>query len=90
MQETIEFELLYSQYFKIVIVKKSTISFHQAHFIDTLPDITPMSTTLVYLNLSFNNFQVGVQLNVDIVQKFAKNLTLTESNMNFCFYIFFF
>uniref|UniRef100_A0A2C9KTQ7 Leucine-rich repeat-containing protein 63 n=1 Tax=Biomphalaria glabrata TaxID=6526 RepID=A0A2C9KTQ7_BIOGL len=29
----------------------------KAHFIDTLPDITPMSTTLVYLNLSFNNFQ---------------------------------
>ncbi|KAL8588853.1 hypothetical protein ACOMHN_011568 [Nucella lapillus] len=29
----------------------------KAHFIDALPDISPLSRTLVYLNLSFNNFK---------------------------------
>ncbi|KAK7480474.1 hypothetical protein BaRGS_00028291 [Batillaria attramentaria] len=28
----------------------------KAHFIDVLPDITPLSRTIVYLNLSFNDF----------------------------------
>ncbi|KAH9490271.1 hypothetical protein Btru_035319 [Bulinus truncatus] len=30
----------------------------KAHFIDTLPDISPMTSSLIYLNLSFNNFQI--------------------------------
>ena len=30
----------------------------QAHFIDRLPDISSLSTTLVHINLSFNYFTV--------------------------------
>jgi hypothetical protein len=30
----------------------------KAHFIDQLPDISPLYSTLVYINLSFNNFSV--------------------------------
>lgn len=31
----------------------------KAHFIDKLPDINSLKKTLIYINLSFNNFQVG-------------------------------
>ncbi len=30
----------------------------KAHFIDELPDIASLKKTLIYLNLSFNNFKV--------------------------------
>jgi len=33
----------------------------QAHFITELPDITPLLRSLVYLNLSFNDFVVSMQ-----------------------------
>ena len=29
----------------------------KAHFISTLPDLSPLSTTLVYLNVSFNDLR---------------------------------
>jgi len=34
----------------------------KAHFIDTIPDISPITTSLRYLNLSFNNFTVSQYL----------------------------
>ena len=33
----------------------------KALFIDTLPDLTSLKSTLVYANLSFNNFKVTRQ-----------------------------
>ena len=32
----------------------------QAHFVADLPDISPLSRKLVYLNLSFNDFAVSI------------------------------
>ena len=29
----------------------------KANFIDTLPDITPLKSTVVYINLSYNHFE---------------------------------
>lgn len=34
----------------------------KAHFIDMMPDISPITNSLRYLNLSFNNFTVSEQL----------------------------
>ena len=48
---------LYNVIFKII---KGL--FFQAHFITAVPDITPLSLTLVDLNLSFNNFRVRFPL----------------------------
>lgn len=31
----------------------------KAHFIDSIPDISPITSTIRYLNLSFNNFTVS-------------------------------
>lgn len=39
------------------LIAGSTALSLKAHFIDALPDVTPLSSTLVYLNLSFNNFK---------------------------------
>ncbi|KAK7090541.1 leucine-rich repeat-containing protein 63-like [Littorina saxatilis] len=39
------------------LIAGGTVLSLKAHFIDALPDISPLSRTLVYLNLSFNNFQ---------------------------------
>lgn len=30
----------------------------KSHFIDKLPDLSSLTTTLIYVNLSFNNFKV--------------------------------
>lgn len=55
------------------LVSGGTVLSLKAHFIDVLPDISPMTATLRYLNLSFNNLQVRLSCTEIIPNLYSNN-----------------